>query len=67
LTELQNKCLEFSSRCLQRLKQVFNSVGAGAEKFNPSIENLSETFEHIEGEVDALDEVIGGHADSALY
>jgi hypothetical protein len=38
-------------------------VGAGAEKFSPSVENLSETFEHIEGEVDALDEVIGGHAD----
>jgi DNA repair ATPase RecN len=67
LTELQNKCLEFSSRCLQRLKQVFNSVRAGAKKFNPSVENLPETFEHIEGEVDALDEVIGGHADSALY
>jgi hypothetical protein len=63
LTELQNKCLEFSSRCLQRLKQIFNSVGAGAEKFSPSVENLSETFEHIEDEVDALDEVIGGHAD----
>jgi hypothetical protein len=63
LTELQNKCLEFSSRCLQRLKQVFNSVGAGAEKFSPSVENLPKTFEHIEGEVDALDEVIGGHAD----
>jgi chromosome segregation ATPase len=42
LTELQNKCLDFSSRCLQRLKQVFNSVGAGAEKFNPSVGNLSE-------------------------
>jgi ribosomal protein L24 len=63
LTELQNKCLEFSSRCLQRLKQVFNSVGAGAEKFSPSVENLPETLEHIEGEIDALDEVIGGHAD----
>ena len=63
MTELQNKCLEFSSRCLRRLKQVFNSVGAGAEKFSPSVENLPETFEHIEGEVDALDEVIGGHAD----
>jgi hypothetical protein len=50
-------------QCLQRLKQVFNSVGASAEKFSPSVENLSETFEHIEGEVDALDEVIAGHAD----
>jgi aromatic ring hydroxylase len=63
LKKLQEKCVDFSNRCLQRLKQVFNSVGAGAEKFSPSVENLPETFEHIEGEVDALDEVIGGHAD----
>jgi hypothetical protein len=63
LKELQEKCVDFSNRCLQRLKQVFNSVGAGAEKFSPSVENLPETFEHIEGEVDALDEVIGGHTD----
>jgi hypothetical protein len=63
LKELQEKCVDFSNRCLQRLKQVFNSVGAGAEKFSPSVDNLPETFEHIEGEVDALDEVIGGHTD----
>jgi hypothetical protein len=63
LKELQEKCVDFSNRCLQRLKQVFNSVGAGAEKFSPSVENLLETFEHIEGKVDALNEVIGGHAD----
>jgi chromosome segregation ATPase len=63
LKELQNKCLEFSNRCVQRLRQVFNSVGASSEKFNPSIEDLPGTFEHIEGEVDALDEVIAGHGD----
>jgi hypothetical protein len=63
LKEPQEKCVGFSNRCLQRLKQVFNSVGVGAEKFSPSVENLPETFEHIEGEVDALDEVIGGHTD----
>jgi hypothetical protein len=63
LKELQDKCLEFSNRCVQRLKQVFNSVGASSEKFNPSIEDLLGTFEHIEGEVDALDEVIAGHGD----
>jgi chromosome segregation ATPase len=63
LKELQEKCVDFGNRCLQRLKQVFNSVGAGAEKFSPSVENLPKTFEHIEGEVDALDEVIAGHAD----
>jgi hypothetical protein len=63
LKELQNKCQEFSNRCMQRLKQVFNSVGASSEKFNPSVEDLPGTFEHIEGEVDALDEVIAGHGD----
>jgi hypothetical protein len=60
LTELQNKCLEFNSRCVQRLKQIFHSVGAGCEKFSPSTENLPGAFEHIEGEVDALDEIIAG-------
>jgi hypothetical protein len=63
LTELQNKCLEFSSRCVQRLKQIFNSVGASCEKFNPLTEDLLGAFEHIEGEVDALDEIIAGHGD----
>jgi predicted RNase H-like nuclease (RuvC/YqgF family) len=63
LKELQEKCVGFSKQCLQRRKQVFNSVGASVEKFSPSVENLPETFEHIEGEVDALDEVIAGHAD----
>jgi hypothetical protein len=63
LKDLQEKCVGFSNRCRKRLKQVFNSVGAGAEKFSPSVENLPETFKHIEGEVDAMDEVIGGHAD----
>jgi hypothetical protein len=56
-------CLGFGSRCVQRLKKVFNSVGASAEKFTPSAENISSTFEHIEGEVKALDEVIEGHDD----
>jgi hypothetical protein len=48
---------------VQRLKQVFNSVRASSEKFEPSVEDLPGTFEHIEGEVDALDEVIAGHGD----
>jgi hypothetical protein len=63
LKELQDKCLNFGNRCVQRLKQVFNSVGASSEKFDPSVGDLSSTFEHIEGEVDALDEVIAGHGD----
>jgi hypothetical protein len=63
LKELQDKCLDFGTRCVQRLKQVFNSIGASSQKFNPSVEDLPGTFEHIEGEVDALDEVIVGHGD----
>jgi hypothetical protein len=60
LKELQEKCLGFGRRCVQRLKDVFHSIGASSEKFTPSAENLPSTLEYIEGEVDALDEVIGG-------
>jgi hypothetical protein len=63
LKELQDKCLGFGNRCVQRLKDVFYSIGASSEKFTPSVEDLPSTFEYIEGEVDALDEVIAGHAD----
>jgi hypothetical protein len=63
LKDLQEKCLGFGTRCIHRLKQVFNSVGASSEKFKPSVEDLSGTFDHIEGEVDALDEIIAGHGD----
>jgi hypothetical protein len=63
LRELQDKCLNFGNRCVQRLKEVFNSVGASSEKFKPSAKNLRGIFDHIEGEVDALDEVIVGHGD----
>jgi hypothetical protein len=63
LKELRNICLGFGSRCVQRLKKVLNSVGASAEKFTPSTENISSTFKHIEGKVEALDEVIAGHGD----
>jgi hypothetical protein len=63
LKELWDLCLGFGGRCVERLKKVFNSVGASAEKFTPSAKNISSTFEHIEGEVEALDEVIAGHGD----
>jgi hypothetical protein len=63
LKELQERCLNFGSRCVQRLKDVFHSIGASSKKFTPSAENLPSTLEYIEGEVDALDEVIAGHAD----
>jgi hypothetical protein len=63
LKELQEKCLNFGSRCVQRLKDVFHSIGASSDTFTPSAENLPSTLEYIEGKVDALDEVIAGHAD----
>jgi hypothetical protein len=63
LKVLQNVCLNFSNCCVQRLRQVFNSVGASSEKFEPSVEDLPSTFELIESEVEALDEVIAGHGD----
>jgi hypothetical protein len=63
LTSLQDKCLEFSNRCVQRLKQVFYFVGASSEKFTPLAEDLPGAFEHIEGEIDDLDEVIARHGD----
>jgi hypothetical protein len=63
LKELQDRCLNFGIRCVQQLKQVFNSVGASSENFEPSVEDLPSTFEHIESEVEALDEVIAGHGD----
>jgi hypothetical protein len=63
LKELHDICLDFGNRCVQRLKKVFNLVGVSAEKFTPSTEDISSTFEHIEGEVEALDEVIAGHGD----
>jgi archaellum component FlaC len=67
LAGLQEKCLEFSNRCIQRLRKFFHSVGASSEKFTPSAEDLSKTFEHIEGEIDELDEVIAGHGDFCAW
>jgi DNA repair ATPase RecN len=63
LKELQNICLNFGNRCVQRLRQIINSVGASSEKFEPSVEDLPSTFEHIESEVEALDAVIARHGD----
>jgi hypothetical protein len=48
---------------MQRLKKVFSSVGASSEDITPSAKDIPNTFEYIENEVDALDEVIAGHGD----
>jgi hypothetical protein len=61
LKDLRDACLNFGSRCVQRLKKVFSSVGANSEDITPSSEDIPNTFKDIENEVDALDEVIAGH------
>ena len=42
---------------------MFHFVGASSEKFTPSAEDLPGAFEHIEGEINDLDEVIAGHGE----
>ena len=37
LSSLQEKCLEFSNKCIQRLRKIFHSVGASSEKFTPQL------------------------------
>jgi hypothetical protein len=63
LKDLWDVCLNFGSRCVQRLKEVFSSVGASSEDITPSSEDIPNTLKHIENQVDALDEVIAGHGD----
>jgi hypothetical protein len=63
LKDLRDTCLNFGSCCVQRLKGVFSSVGANSEDIIPSSEDISNTFKHIENEVDALNEVIARHGD----
>jgi hypothetical protein len=63
LKDLRIKCTDFATRCVNRLKRIFNSVGAAAEEIAPSAEDIPRVFEHIEIEVEALDEVISGHGD----
>jgi hypothetical protein len=63
LKDLQDTCLNFGSRCEQRLKEVFSTVGASSEYITPSSEDIPDAFKHIENEVDALDEVIDEHGD----
>jgi hypothetical protein len=45
------------------LKGIFYSIGAASEEINPSAGDILGTFDHIENEVEALDEVITGHGD----
>jgi hypothetical protein len=63
ITNLQDKCFGFATQCIGWLKGIFNSVGAASEEITPSTEDILEALEHIEKEVEALDEVITGHRD----
>jgi DNA repair exonuclease SbcCD ATPase subunit len=63
LKDIRNKCTDFATRCVIRLKGIFNSVGASSEEIAPSAEDIPKAFKHIENEVEALDEVITGHGD----
>jgi chromosome segregation ATPase len=63
LKDLQNKCSDFATCCVHGLKGIFNSIGASSEEIAPSAEDIPKAFEHIENEIDALDEVITGHGD----
>jgi hypothetical protein len=55
--------LEFWQPLRATFEEVFRSVGANSKDITPSAEDIPNTFEHIENEVDALDEVIAGHGD----
>jgi chromosome segregation ATPase len=63
LKDIRDTCLNFGSHYVQRLKEVISSVGANIEDTTPSAEDIPNTFEHNENEVDALDEVIDGHGE----
>jgi DNA repair exonuclease SbcCD ATPase subunit len=61
IKNLRDKCSDFAAQCINRLKEIFNSVGATSEEVTPSTEDIPRAFDHIENEVEALDEVITGH------
>jgi hypothetical protein len=48
IENLQNKCSDFATRCINRLKGIFNSVGAASEEIYPLAEDILGAFEHIE-------------------
>jgi DNA repair exonuclease SbcCD ATPase subunit len=63
MKDLRNKCTDFATPCVNRLKGIFNSAGATSEEIAPSAEDIPKSFDHIENKVEALDEVITGHED----
>jgi hypothetical protein len=60
---LRDNCSGFTTRCINWLKEIFNSVGATSEEITPSTKDIPGAFDHIKNEVEAFDEVITGHKD----
>jgi chromosome segregation ATPase len=48
---LRDKCSGFVARCINRLKEIFNSVGATSKEITPSTKDIPGAFDHIEIEV----------------
>jgi hypothetical protein len=63
IPNLRDKCFGFATQCIAWLKGIFDSVGVVSEEVTPSTKDIPGALEHIEKEVDALDEVITGHDD----
>jgi hypothetical protein len=63
ITNLRDRCFGTATQCIARFKGIFNSVGDASEEITPSAKNILGALEHIEKEVEALDEVITRHED----
>jgi hypothetical protein len=63
ITNIRDRCFGFATQCISLLKGIFNSIGAASEEVTPSSKDIPGALEHIEKEVEALDEVITGHRD----
>jgi DNA repair exonuclease SbcCD ATPase subunit len=63
ITNLRDRCFGFATQCIGQLKGIFNSVGAASEEITPSIKDITGAIEHIEKEVEALNEAITRHKD----
>jgi hypothetical protein len=63
IKNLRDKCFGFAAQCINRLKEIFNSVRAASKEVTPSTEDIPGVFDHIENEIEALDEVITEHKD----
>ena len=60
---LLNKCFNFATQCIARLKGIFNSVEVMSKEVNVSAEDIPGALGCMEKEVDVLDEVITGDGD----